>query len=133
MRHTDGASAHRAARTADEVNAVLQDAFNRGDLDALVAMYENDATLLVPPGGRSAHGRTEIRAMMTPVLAARPHMTSTAVKTLVGDGWALTHTCWEVTGDGVNDTPLAGRGTLVSRRRPGGTWGIVLDEPLSVA
>jgi ketosteroid isomerase-like protein len=77
---------------------VLQDAFNRGDVDALVAIYENDATLLVPPGGRSAHGRTEIWAMMAPVLAARPRMTSTVVKTLVGDGWARTHARWEVTG-----------------------------------
>ena len=69
-------SAQRVARTAEEVHAVLRDAFNCGDIDALVAIYEDDATLLVPPGGRSAHGHHEIRAMMAPVLAARPHMTS---------------------------------------------------------
>jgi uncharacterized protein (TIGR02246 family) len=119
------------ARTAEEVHAVRQDAFNRGDLDALVAIYENDATLLVPPGGHSAHGRNEIRAMMAPVLAERPHMTTTIARTLLGDGWALTHVRWEVAGDGVSDTALAGCGTVVSRRRPDGTWGIVLDEPLS--
>lgn len=38
MRHTDSASAHRTARTTDEVNAVLRDAFNHGDLDALVTV-----------------------------------------------------------------------------------------------
>jgi ketosteroid isomerase-like protein len=93
-----------------------------------MAIYEDDATLLVSPGGRSAHGCNEIRAMMAPALAARPLMTSTAVKTLVGDGWALTHVCWELSGNGGK---LVGRGTVVSRRRPDGTWGIVLDEPLS--
>ena len=66
---------------------MLQDAINRGDIDALMAIYEGDATLLVPPGGRSAHGHDEIRALMAPVLAARPHMASTVAKTLVGDGW----------------------------------------------
>ena len=112
---------------------MLRDAFNDGDIHALVAVYEKDATLLVPPGGRSAHGHDEIRLMMAPVLAARPRMTSTADEILVGDGWALTHTRWEVTGDGWNDTTLTGRGTLVSRRRPDGTWRIVLDDPMSQA
>jgi uncharacterized protein (TIGR02246 family) len=130
---TTRGSAPRTARTAEEVHAVLQDAVNHGDIDALVAIYENDATLLVPPGGRSAHGHHEIRSMMAPVLAARPHLTSTVDTTLVGDGWALTHTHWELTGDGGNDTRLTGRGTVVSRRRPDGTWGIVLDDPLSPA
>ena len=126
-------SAQRVARTAEEVHAVLRDAFNCGDIDALVAIYEDDATLLVPPGGRSPHGHDEIRAMMAPVLAARPHMSGTVDKTLVGDGWALTHVRWEITSDGGNATPLAGRGTVVSRRRLDGTWGIVLDDPLSPA
>jgi ketosteroid isomerase-like protein len=121
-------SAQRAARTAQEIHAVLQDAFNHGDIDAQVAIYEGDATLLVPPGGRSAHGHDEIRAMMTPVLAAGPHLTSTVDKVLVGDGWALTHARWELTGDGGNDTTLTGRGTVVFRHRPDGTWGIVLDD-----
>jgi uncharacterized protein (TIGR02246 family) len=112
---------------------VLRDAFNDGDIYALVANYEEDATLLVPPGGRSAHGRDEIRAMMAPVLAARPRMTSTADEILVGDGWALIHPRWEVTCDGWDDTTLTGRGTLVSRRRPDGTWRIVLDDPMSQA
>jgi uncharacterized protein (TIGR02246 family) len=133
MTESPGAAttAHRTADTAQEVHAVLQDAVNHGDIDALMAIYEDDATLLVPPGGRSAHGRNEIRAMMAPVLAARPHMTSTVVKTLVGDGWAITHVRWELSGNGGNDTTLAGRGTVVSRRRPDGTWGIVVDDPLS--
>jgi uncharacterized protein (TIGR02246 family) len=128
---TTRGSAQRAARTAEEVHAVLQDAFNCGDVDALVAIYENDATLLVPPGGRSVHGRRAIRAMMAPVLAARPHLISTVDKTLVGDGWALVHTRWIVAGDGGNETAHSGRGTVVSRRRPDGTWGIVVDDPLS--
>ena len=130
---TTHGSARRAARTAEEVPAVLQDAFNRGDVDQLVAIYEDDATLLVPPGGRSAHGHNEIRAMMAPVLAARPRMANKVDKTLIGYGWALTHTSWEITGDGGSDTSLTGRGTVVSRRRSDGTWRIVLDDPLSPA
>ena len=39
---------------------MLRDAVNRGDTDAPVAIYEDDATLLIPPGGRSRHGYDEI-------------------------------------------------------------------------
>jgi ketosteroid isomerase-like protein len=126
-----GVTTHRTARSAEEVHVVLQDAFNRGDIDALVGIYEDDATLVVPAGGCSARGRMEIRAMMAPVLALRPHMMRTVVKTLVGDGWALTHAGWEITGSGKDDTTLSGCGTVVCRCRSDGTWGIVVDDPMS--
>jgi ketosteroid isomerase-like protein len=49
------------------------------------------------------------------------------------DGLALTHARWELVGAAADGRPmrLSGHGTIVSRRRPDGTWGIVLDNPLS--
>jgi uncharacterized protein (TIGR02246 family) len=121
------------AGTPQAVHAALEDAFRRSDLDAFAEAYEEDATLVVPPEGRIVHGRQEIRAATAPMLASSARLTSRVVKTVEADGLALTHARWELTGtdaDGMR-TELRGRGTIVSRRRPDGTWGILLDDPLS--
>jgi ketosteroid isomerase-like protein len=62
-------------------------------------------------------------------------MRSVVVETLETDGLALTYASWELDGTGPDGgaVRLSGRGTIVSRRRPDGTWGIVLDNPMSPA
>jgi ketosteroid isomerase-like protein len=46
---------------------------------------------------------------------------------------AMTHGRWRlaVTSPDGERREMSGRGTLISRRRPDGSWGIVLDDPLS--
>jgi uncharacterized protein (TIGR02246 family) len=118
-----------AARTPQAVLSMLVEAFNHGDIDALADIYEEDATLVFPPTGRPVRGRADIRAAVAPVLARGPRLTSVADRTLQTDTVALAHTRWElVDGDGRRE----GRGTVVSRRRPDGSWGIAVDDPLGV-
>jgi uncharacterized protein (TIGR02246 family) len=124
---------HCPARTPEALNGLLADAFNRSDLDALVEIYEDDATLVVPPDGRCVHGRGEIRAAASPIFARQPHLTSVVLKTLRAGDLALTHAMWELVltatdGSRRQDT---GRGTIVSRRGSDGTWRVVLDDPLN--
>lgn len=125
--------AHRRARTPEELHALLEDAFNRSDLDALVAAYDDDATVVVPPDGRTVRGRDDIRAATAPLFALDLHLTSLVEKKVQTDGLALTHARWELVGVDARGhrTELGGRATLVSRRKPDGTWRIVLDDPLS--
>jgi ketosteroid isomerase-like protein len=122
-----------AAGTPEALHALLADAFNEGDIDALVEAYDEDAVLVVPPAGRSVRGRDNIRAATAPLLALGPYFTSVVQKTVQTDGWALTYARWELVGATADGRPvrLSGRGTMVSRRRPDGTWGILLDDPLS--
>jgi uncharacterized protein (TIGR02246 family) len=123
------------ASTPAALHAVLVDAFNRGDVDALMDVYEQDAVVVVPPAGRYVRGRDNIRAAAAAVLALRPHLTSVVDRTLQTEQVALTHAHWELVGTDAEGSPmwLAGRGTVVSRRRPDGSWGIVLDDTLSPA
>jgi uncharacterized protein (TIGR02246 family) len=124
---------HATARTPQALHAILEDAFNRGDLDALANAYDEDAAVVIPPEGQYVRGRDNIRAATAPVLALGPRFTSVVHKTLQTDGLALTHARWELLGTSADGRPvrLSGHGTIVSRRRPDGTWGIVLDNPLS--
>ena len=52
-----------------------------------------------------------------------------------GDGLALTFAHWALEGADPDRNPveLQGRGTIVSRRQPGGTWLIVLETSMSPA
>jgi uncharacterized protein (TIGR02246 family) len=123
----------RTAHNPEDLHAVLEDVFNRADLDAYLAAHEEDATVVVPPEGRQARGRDAIRAAAEPVFALRPRLTSTVRMSVENGNLALTHARWELVGTAPDGAPvrMAGNGTIVSRRRPDGTWGIVLDNPLS--
>jgi uncharacterized protein (TIGR02246 family) len=125
----------KTAHSPEAVHAVLADAFNRGDMAAFLAAHEPDAAVVVPPEGRQARGLSAIRAATEPVFAWRPRLTSTVRMKVQNDNLALTHARWELVGTAADGTPvrLAGNGTVVSRRRPDGTWGIVFDNPLSPA
>jgi hypothetical protein len=50
-------------------------------------------------------------------------------------GLALARARWELVGTASDGSPvhLTGNGTIVSRRRPDGTWGVVLDDPLGAS
>jgi uncharacterized protein (TIGR02246 family) len=121
------------ARTPEALNDLLADAFSRSDLDVLAEIYDDDATLVVPPDGRSVHGRGEIRAAASPVFARQPHLTSVVVKTLRAGDIALTHAMWELVITATDGSRMqhTGRGTIVSQRGPDGTWRVVIDDPLS--
>ena len=120
------------AQTPEDLHAIIQDAINRADLDAYCDAHDDEATVVVPPEGRFAHGRDEIRAAISPLLALAPELETVPVKKLETDGLALTHGRWHlaVTERG-NRSELHGHGTMVSRQRPDGTWRIVLDDTLS--
>lgn len=120
------------ADTPEELHALLAAAFNRGDVDAFLAIYEPDAAMTMPPGGEVVQGAAAIRAAVEPLFAARPRFDSRVVAKLEVDGIALTHARWTLSaaadGEGREES---GSGTVVSRRQPDGRWLIALDNPLS--
>jgi uncharacterized protein (TIGR02246 family) len=119
------------ADTPEQIHAYLSAAFNRGDVEAFLDIYEPEALLLVPPGGQEARGEAAIRAAIEPIFAARPEFESRVVAKLESNGLALTQARWRsvATIDGKAHEE-SGHGTVVSRRQPGGGWRIVLDNPL---
>ena len=128
--------AHPSAMTAttpEGTHALLAAALHAADLDAFVDVYEENATLIVPPDGTVANGRAEIRTALEPTFALRPRAEIEVVETLQSDGLALTHARWNIAGTAADGQAvnLRGDGTIVSRRQPDGSWRIVLDNPLS--
>ena len=88
--------------------------------------------MIVPPEGRCVSGRDAIRAAVEPTFALEPRAEIDVVEKLQADGLALTHARWSVVGaEGGERVEMAGRGTIVSRRQPDGSWRVVLNNPMS--
>jgi len=116
------------ADSPEHLHRTFQDAFNRHDLEAIVALYEPDAVLASADG--PVEGRDAIRERYRRVFATRPTI---AVHTLgvnrAGD-LAMLHGKWILreanpTAHGVRE----GRNTETARRQPDGRWLFVIDNP----
>ena len=120
------------AHNPEEIHALLAAAVNTGDLDAFADLHEQDATVIVPPDGRRVSGRDAIRAAVQPIFALAPRADIEVVGKLEADDLALTHARVSVVAtDGAESLEISGRGTVVSRRQPDGTWRIVLDNAMT--
>jgi uncharacterized protein (TIGR02246 family) len=101
-----------------------------GDLDGMVDLYEPDATF-APQPGESVTGRDQIRTALGGFLAVQPRMTGRIEKVLEAGDTALVANRWSLTGTAPDGTAveMAGTSADVLRRRPDGSWGIVIDDP----
>jgi uncharacterized protein (TIGR02246 family) len=121
------------ARAPEELHALVEAAFNAGDVDGFVELYDDDATLVVPPDGLRASGKAAIRVAIEATLALKPAARMEVVQKLEANGLALTRGRWTLVGAAEDGTrvELSGLGTMVSRCHPDGSWRIVLDNPMS--
>ena len=114
-----------SAQTPSEIHALFLDAFNRGDVEALVALYEPGAVLVI--SGQSAVGHEAIRQAYQQLLQSRGQMeleTRSVVES--SEGLAVLHAGWTLHSSG---STASGISTEVVRRQPEGTWLFVIDEP----
>ena len=118
------------ARNPEDVDRLFGEHLNAGDLDALVALYEPNASLTAAPGQRVT-GHAAIREALAGFLAAKPRMTMRA-RTIaqVGDV-ALTSANWtlDMTGPDGKPAQMSAQSVEVVRRHPDGSWRVVIDEP----
>ena len=112
----------------DTLHRRFQDAFNRRDLEAIVALYEPAALLLF--GGAEVRGLEAIRDAYRTVLSARPTIALETVAVHHAGDLALLHGRWTLEETGP-DGPVsnAGRNTETARRQPDGRWLFVIDNP----
>lgn len=101
-----------------------------GDLDAMVELYEPDAAF-APQPGQTVTGRPGIRAALESFVAVKPRMEGTIEKVLVAGDTALVANRWQLSGTAPDGSPveMAATSADVLRRRPDGSWGIVIDDP----
>jgi ketosteroid isomerase-like protein len=103
----------------EDLSRLFVERANAGDVDGLVALYEQNAVLAFPPG-EVIIGSWAIRQAYKRLLADRPTFTAGEQQPVLRCGdLALT------------STHLVGGGATVevARRQPDGTWLWVIDQP----
>jgi uncharacterized protein (TIGR02246 family) len=117
------------ASTPEQIHRLFETAFNAGDLDGLMELYEADAALIAQPGS-VAHGREEARAALQGFLALKGRITlDTKLVVTVGDLAYLSNT-WSLSGTGPDGNPVVLGATTaeVARRQADGSWRYVMDN-----
>lgn len=120
------------ALTPRQVHEQFTQAFLARDLEALMALYDPDATMMPGPGEEPVQGHAAIRKALEALQALEP--SNGALETVFcmeHDDLALMRSKWHFTGTGPDGQPveLAGSGTEVMRRRPDGSWVHLIDNP----
>jgi uncharacterized protein (TIGR02246 family) len=116
------------AHQPTDLHALFAQAFNRGDLAGLLALYEPNATIVV--GGEPAVGYDAVKAALQRWLAAGNHIVVETRAAIEGpDGLAVLHGAWTIASAEAASSMRRGLSTEVARRRPDGSWRFVIDNP----
>lgn len=114
----------------EEAVQAFFDAFNRGDIDTVVALYEPKATLVAQPG-QIAEGHAAIREALNGFLAMKPTLIPEKKTLVAADDIALSVVRWTLNGTGPDGAPARMDGVTsdVLRRQADGKWLFVIDNP----
>ena len=121
------------ARTPEEIDQLFMRALNAGDLDALVALYEPNASL-TPQPGTTVTGTAAIRQALSGFIAGKPHIDITPRLVAQTGDLALLSAEWQLSITGPDGKPvqMSGKSVEVLRRQNDGTWLFAIDEPFGV-
>lgn len=119
-----------------DLNERWRDAFNAGDLDLLMTMYEPDAVLVPGPDAGPVRGHDAIRASLSWFLGLGGTLRFTPRHWLEHEDLVLSSIAFTMDGGvGEDGTPVALAGVTdeLARRQPDGTWKYVIDHPFGGA
>jgi uncharacterized protein (TIGR02246 family) len=118
------------ARTPEEIDAVWAEAFNAGDAEAVLALYEPGAAFVLPTGD-VVEGLAAIAETLNGFLAMKPRIDLRTKKVLQAGDTAVVYSTWTLSATAPDGSAveMAGDPTVVVRRQPDGTWRFVIDDP----
>jgi uncharacterized protein (TIGR02246 family) len=120
---------HPLSESPEQLHRSFQDAFNRHDLDSLVALYEPNAVLV--SDGQPVQGTNAIRETYRGFLAMNPTIEVHTLAVNRSGDLAMMHGKWTLEGIGHDGTRIKreGRNTEAVRLQPDGRWLFVIDNP----
>ncbi|MGH7206800.1 MAG: YybH family protein [Nitrospiraceae bacterium] len=118
------------ASKPEDMHKLFVSAFNSGNLESLMTLYEPDARL-VPQPGQISTGRDAIRQAILQFLELKGTMQVATRYVLHGQGIALLSGQWHLKGtapDG-KSIEMGGKSVEVARQQVTGDWLLVIDHP----
>ena len=114
----------------EEIHKLFSAAFNVGNLESLMALYEPEARL-VPQPGQVSTGHDAIRHALLQFLELKGTIQIVTKYVIRGDGLALLSGQWHLKGTSEDGKVIEmnGKSAEVARRQPTGEWLLVIDHP----
>lgn len=122
------------ANSPEQVHLLFAEHFSAGNLDALVSLYEPEATF-VPRFEEAISGHVRIREALGGFLARGGQMDLNVRATYRAGDLALLLSDWTIYRDsaGGREVISSGRTSDVVRRQSDGSWLLVIDNPGGIA
>ena len=120
-----------AERGPTDVHTLFEKAFNAGDLQGMMALYEPDAILIPQPGAEPVQGLQAIRSALEGFLMLKGKMELQTKHVVRHGDIALLRGAWRLRGTGPDGKPveMAHGSAEVVRRQPDGRWLYIIDHP----
>ena len=118
------------AKTPVEAIEKCAEMIQAGDIDGLVQLYDPDVVIMMEPGNVQS-GLAALREFFAPIVALKPKMKFTRLSLLEADGVAQLSYLWEMTATAPDGSVIeqGGVSSDVVRRRPDGSWAVIVDNP----
>ena len=113
----------------ETVNELMK-AINKSNLEAALALYEPQATLMMEPG-KPATGTTALRQALQGFISLKPTLKGEKNEVIQVGDLALFCSKWTLSGTGPDGKPVTmnGKSSDILRRHSDGRWLIVVDNP----
>ncbi len=112
-------------KRAEDAHATLAAAFNTGDVNTVMSMYDTTG-IIVPEPGKPVSGRQNFEEAIKAILSIKGKMEIKTVYCLQTGNLAVGRSEWNIT-DG-NEIKVSAKGIEVMKQQPDGTWKIVIDH-----
>ncbi len=119
----------------EDIPVAFDLALNRGDLDAVMAVFHPQATMRMVDGTVASAGNGTLRDAIGDLIASKPVLQNTVRCVLASDDVALLLVDWEVSVPGPDGSPMVqcGTATQVAMRNASGNWLMRISNPLGMA
>ncbi len=112
-------------KKAADVHATLANAFNTGNVDTVMSMYDV-AGIIVPEPGKPVSGKAKFEEAIKGILSIKGTMEIKTVYCLQTGNIAVGRSEWNITDNG--EVKISAKGIEVMKQQDDGSWKIVVDH-----
>lgn len=115
----------KLAKKPEEVHATLASAFNTGNVDTVLSMYDVTG-IIVPEPGKPVSGKENFEEAIKGILSIKGKMDIKTVYCIQTGDTALGRSEWSITDNG--EVKISAKGIEVMKQQADGSWKILFDH-----